>query len=75
MDSLRTRIQHAHEIARKHMPRAAKRSKDIYDSKVAFHRYSVGDVVWCFMEVRKVGISPKLERTFEGPFFDTQEAF
>ena len=68
VDSLRTRIQHAHEIARKHMPTAAKRSKDIYDAKVAFHRYSVGDVVWCLMEFRKVVISPKLERTFESPF-------
>ena len=68
VDSLRTRMQHAHEIARKHMSTAAKRSKELYDAKVAFHRYSVGDVVWCLMEVRKVGISPKLERIFEGPF-------
>ena len=57
------------------MSTAAKRSKELYNAKVAFHRYSVGDVVWCLMEVRKVGISPKLERIFEGPFFDTQEAF
>ena len=68
VDSLRTRMQHAHEIARKHMSTAAKRSKELYDAKVAFHQYSVGDVVWCLMEVRKVGISPKLERIFEGPF-------
>ena len=68
VDSLRTRMQHAHEIARKHMSTAAKRNKELYDAKVAFHRYSVGDVVWCLMEVRKVGISPKLERIFEGPF-------
>lgn len=61
-------MQHAHEIARQHMSTAAKRSKELYDAKVAFHRYSVGDVVWCLMEVRKVGISPKLERIFESPF-------
>ena len=68
VDSLRARIQYAHEIARKHMFTAAKRSKDLYDTKVAFHGYNVGDVVWCLMEARKVGISPKLERVFEGPF-------
>lgn len=68
VDTLRARIQHAHEIARKHMSVAAKRSKDLYDSKVAFHLYSQGDVVWCLMEARKVGVSPKLERVFEGPF-------
>lgn len=68
VDTLRARIQHAHEIARKHMSAAAKRSKDIYDSKVAFHQYNQGDIVWCLMEVRKVGISPKLEYVYEGPF-------
>ena len=68
VDSTRARMQHANEIARKHMSTAAKRSKDLYDTKVAFHRYNVGDVVWCLMEARKVGISPKLERVFEGPF-------
>ena len=61
-------MQHAHEIARKHMSTAAKRSKDLYDTKVAFHRYNVGHVVWCLMEARKVGISPKLGRVFEGTF-------
>ena len=61
-------MQLAHEIARKHMSTAAKRSKELYNAKVAFHRYSVGDVVWCLMEVRKVGISPKWERIIEGPY-------
>ena len=46
---------------------AAKRSKELYDTKVAFQRYDVGDVVWCLMEVRKVGVSPKLEFVYEGP--------
>ena len=68
VDSLRTRIQHAHEIARKHMSTAAKRSKDLYNAKVAFYRYSVGDVVWCLMGFRKVGIFPKLERISKGTF-------
>ena len=68
VDILRTRLQHAHEIARKYMSVAAKRSKELYDGKVAFHKYQDGDVVWCLMEVRKVGVSPKLEYVYEGPF-------
>ena len=35
---------------------------------MAFHRYDEGDVVWCLMEVRKLGVSPRLEFIFEGPF-------
>ena len=61
-------MQHAYEVARKYMSATAKRSKELYDSKLAFHRYSVGDIVWCLMETKKVGISPKLEVGFEGPF-------
>ena len=68
VDILRTKMQHAHEIARKYMATASKRSKELYDVKVAFHRYQEGDIVWCLMEVRKVGVTPKLEYVYEGPF-------
>ena len=44
VDVLRARMQHAHEIARKYLSAAAKRSKDLYDTKVAFHKYNEGDV-------------------------------
>ena len=54
VDELKSRLQHAHEVARKYISSAGKRSKECYDTKVAFHRYDVGDVVWCLMEVRKV---------------------
>ena len=69
VDVLRARMQYAHEITRTYMSSAAKRSKDLYDTKVAFHRYSEGDVVWCLVESRKVGISPKLAFRYEGTFF------
>ena len=68
VDTLRTRMQDAHKIARGHLEAAAKRSKDIYDQKVALNRYNVGDLVWCLEESRKVGVSHKLERDYEGPF-------
>ena len=68
VDTLRSRMQDAHEIARRHLDSAAKRSKEIYDSKIAVNKYNVGDFVWCLDESRKVGVMPKLEHTYGGPF-------
>ena len=68
VDTLRTRIQHAHEIARRHLDSAAKSSKEIYDTKVSVNSYNVGDLVWCLDESRKVGVMPKLEHAYDGPF-------
>ena len=68
VDTLRSRIQHAHEVAREHLGAAAKRSKEIYDTKVAVNRYNIGDLVWCLDESRKVGVTPKLEHVYDGPF-------
>ena len=70
VDSLRSRIQHAHEVAREHLNVAAKRSMAIYDTKISVNRYKVGDLVWCLDESRKVGITPK--RIYEGPFLVTK---
>ena len=68
VDTLKAKMQYAHKVARKHMSMAAKRSKDLYNSRVAFHQSNRGDVVWCLIEVRKVGITSKLEYAYEGPF-------
>ena len=68
VDVLRSRMQHAHEIARKHLNSAAKRSKEIYDTKIAVNKYAEGDMVWCLAEARKVGKMQKLEPAYEGPF-------
>ena len=43
VDILRARMQHT----QKYMSTAAQWSKKLYDTKVAFHRYMKGDVVWC----------------------------
>ena len=61
-------MQHAHEIARKHMSLAAVCSKEIYDAKILLNRYETGDLVWCLQESRKVGIMINLQHTYEGPY-------
>jgi len=43
-------------------------SKDLYDVNVRQYNYKPGDAVWCLHETRKVGVNPKLERAFDGPF-------
>ena len=68
VDVLRDRMQHAHQVARKHLSSTAKRRKELYDTKVALNRYSQGDVVWCLNESRKVGVMPKLQPAYSGPF-------
>lgn len=68
VDELRSRMQHAHEVARKHLSSAAKRSKELYDTKIALNRYDKGDLVWCLDESRKIGVMPKLEPAYGGPF-------
>ena len=68
VDFLRSRMQHAHEVARKHLDQAARRSKEIYDAKLAFHQYKEGDAVWYLNEARKVGVANKLEWIYDGPF-------
>ncbi|MCG8046377.1 MAG: RNase H-like domain-containing protein, partial [Candidatus Thiodiazotropha endolucinida] len=73
VDRLKSRMQNAHSIARRHLESAAKRSKGMYDVKISVYRYNVGDFVWCLNEARKVGIMPKLEHTYDGPFLVTKK--
>ncbi|XP_045161905.1 uncharacterized protein LOC123526722 [Mercenaria mercenaria] len=68
VQGLRDKMLLAHEVARKNLSVHAKRSKDIYDSKLSFHTYHVGDLVWCLHETKKVGVMPKLQKAFDGPF-------
>ena len=67
VDLLRSRMQHAHEVARKYLATATKRSKDSYDVKMAVNKYESGDLVWYLDEVHAVGEAPKLTRGYLGP--------
>ena len=73
VNNIRERLNQAHSVARKHLKSSCKRSKAIYDRKMLFHHYDVGDVVWCLSETRKVGESPKLVPAYEGPCLVAQK--
>ena len=68
VDSLRDKVQHAHNVARKHLDAAAKRSREIYDTTVLVNKYQPGDLVWSLLESTKLGVMHKLEPAYEGPF-------
>ncbi|WAR24506.1 hypothetical protein MAR_038175 [Mya arenaria] len=63
----------AHSLARDHIGRGAKRSKEVYDTRAFFTEYNEGDLVWCLHEARHVGINPKLEKACSGPFVITSK--
>ena len=73
VDSLRNRMQKAHEVARKHLQTAAKRQKLSYDVKTNLVSYKPGDAVWLLSEGRKCGVCPKLQPSYEGPYVVTQK--
>ena len=65
---LRERMQRAHDVARKYLKSKVQHQKDLHDVKLAFRNYRVGDIVWYQHETKKVGVTHKLERLYDGPF-------
>ena len=68
VDELKSKMQHAHYVCRKHLEDAATRQITMYDVKRQQNNYSPGDSVWCLNESRKEGICPKLQLAYDGPF-------
>jgi hypothetical protein len=66
--NIKNKMLQAHEVARKYLGTNAKRNKEIYDAKMSFTEYEEGDLIWYLHEVRKVGVSPKLEKAYNGPY-------
>ena len=73
VDILRSRMQHAHEIARKYLPSSAKRSKNNYDVKAAVNKCEKENFVWYLLETHNVGEASKLKQTYHGPFLVKQK--
>ncbi|XP_053392177.1 uncharacterized protein LOC128554883 [Mercenaria mercenaria] len=65
---IRAKVMHAYKIARQYLLSNARRSKILYDTNISYHNYNAGDVIWYLHESRKVGVTPKLKKKFDGPF-------
>lgn len=65
--ALQQRLSGAHEVARRHLGKAAERQKRNYDKRVSSKPFRVGDSVWLHNVRRKKGRNPKLDCPWEGP--------
>ena len=64
---LKSRMEAAHEIARKHLGTAAKRQKEAYDAKSVLYSYQAGDLAWYASKSTELHIAPKLRKSYTGP--------
>ena len=68
VDMLRDKLERAHEYARKCLKKRAERQKRNYDNKVQAECFYVGEQVWLYTPKRQVGLSPKLQSFWDGPY-------
>ena len=62
------RMQKAFEMARNNINGDQKRQKRLYDAKLRGKPYTQGDKVWLYCPRKKVGLIPKLQSFWKGPF-------
>ena len=66
-NELSDKIGEVHEFARSNLQVASYAMKSNYDIKSNLFEFQVGDAVWLYDPVRKVGLNPKLQRPWKGP--------
>ena len=65
---MKSKMQKAHDVARAYLGKAARRYKEMYDTKVNQNEYSIGDLVWLETDISQLDITPKLRVPYEGPY-------
>lgn len=65
---LKDKMCKVHESARQHIKSASDKQKSGYDYSVKFNPYKSSDLVWLFDPKRKIGVSPKLQSNWDGPY-------
>ena len=68
VSQLSEKINEVHEFARSRLQIASNAMKRNYDIQANLFEFNVGDPVWFFDPTRKVGLNPKLQRPWKGPF-------
>ena len=61
-------MNEVHESARNRLQLSSDDMKRNYDIKSNLFGFHVGDTVWLYDPVRRVGLNPKLQRPWKGPF-------
>ena len=62
------RWRDCYTLVREHLQKTAERSKHRYDLRVRETQFGVGDKVWYFYPRRRVGLTPKWQRFYDGPY-------
>ncbi|XP_038062372.1 uncharacterized protein LOC119732841 [Patiria miniata] len=70
---LREDMQLAHERAREVLKCSARRQKKCYDQKTIGAKLKTGEFVWLHNPSKTKGLSPKLQRRWEGPYLILQK--
>ena len=65
---LSEKINEGHEFPRSRLQIASNAIKRNYDIQANLFECNVGDPVWFFDPTRKVGLNPKFQRPWKGPF-------
>lgn len=65
---LRRRLDDIHEQVRRNIQDASDRMKESYDINTERSGYQIGDLVWLYNPQRRRGLSPKLQKDWEGPY-------
>ncbi|UYV82112.1 K02A2.6-like [Cordylochernes scorpioides] len=73
INQLMTDAEDARQLARLHTLRTQDIDKARYDARHRPVHYNVGDLVWIFTPVRKVGLSEKLLKKYFGPYKITKK--
>lgn len=68
VSNLKGRLHYIHERVRQNLQIASDRMKTRYDSKAAEGGFKAGDLVWLYNPQRRRGLSPKLQKDWEGPY-------
>ena len=65
---LKERLEEAHKLVRKNTDCSMKRQKKYHDVKNSWEQFDVGQLVYVFFPVKKVGTSGKFTSYWKGPF-------
>ncbi|UYV76601.1 hypothetical protein LAZ67_14001425, partial [Cordylochernes scorpioides] len=68
-----SQVEETRQLARLETLKAQEKDKARYDSKHEAMDYNVGDLVWIFIPIRKVGLSEKLMKRYFGPYRVTRK--
>jgi len=66
---IRKKLEDLHEVVRKRVDIKSSQTKTWYDQKARRVQFNVGQKVWFYNPRRKKGRAPKLQNSWEGPYF------